>query len=113
VKLYHFTCIHRALMIGRRGTLQPYRQPVLGGRAVVWATDMPEPDADALGLTSTILPCDRTEVRYLIREPDAFTPWFQWWPSNVHPTAASALTYPPKRPARWWVAVEPVRAVRA
>jgi len=112
VNLYHFTCRHRAEMIGVHGQLEPNPQPYLAGRPVVWATDLYVADRDALGLTSETLACDRTEVRYQITEPDAFEPWTSWWPRKVAPDAVSQLTYPPRRPRHWYVAVCPVWAVQ-
>jgi hypothetical protein len=112
--LWHYTCRHAAQRIGRRGDLEPHAQPALEGRVVLWATDLAEPDRDALGLTSTILPCDRTEVRYRILEPDAFEPWTAWWPGQrINPQLISQLTHPPHAPKHWYVAVCPALAGRA
>lgn len=75
--LYHYTCEERARLITRRGMLRPHAHPTLDGARLVWLTDMSEPDAVALGLTSESLPCDRLAVRYVVEAPDA-EPWFEW-----------------------------------
>lgn len=65
-KLYHYTCSdHGAPGIQSDGIIRPTR---LWGQhyapLAVWLTDLPFPDRDRLGLTSLILDCDRTEVRF-------------------------------------------------
>ena len=106
-ELYHYTCHHAARGIRAKGmVLMPAPQPFLRELPIVWATDMAEPIADALGLTSTILLCDRTVRRYQVmpRDREAFTWWPEWWPGRVDPLMASMLAYPPATPRRWWVA---------
>lgn len=111
--LWHYTCRHRAALIGRRGVLTPHPQAVLGGVAVVWLTDLDEPDREALGLTSTTLRCDRTEVRYRVLAADAMMPWRDWAESaHVDRTTVSELTFG-RRPRHWFVATEPVAVERA
>ena len=59
--LYHYTCDHARQLIGMRGKLKPHQHPLLSKwRPLVWLTDLEEPDAGALGLTSLMLDCDRT-----------------------------------------------------
>ena len=110
-ELYHFTCHHAAKGIRGEGmVLKPNGQPYLHGYGLVWATDMREPIADALGLTRTILLCDRTERCYVVAERDRerFTWWPEWWPGRIDPLAASMLAHPPAAARRWWVASEPI-----
>ena len=67
--LYYYTCDHGRQLIGMRGKLKPHQHPLLSEwRPLVWLTDLKEPDAGALGLTSLMLDCDRTAWRYRIRD---------------------------------------------
>lgn len=108
MRLFHFTCDHGAAKIGRRGTLRPNPQPMLQGLPLVWLTDLDTADKDALGLTSTFTPCDRTRFRYVVTAPCV------WWPDfvadgHVDQAIASHLeTY--RQPEHWWVSPEPVEA---
>lgn len=109
--LWHYTCHHRAALIGRRGVLMPNRQPFLNGIEVVWLTDLDTPDVDGLGLTSTTLRCDRTEVRYRVVSGDA-VPWREWAETNrIDRTTRSELTFG-RRPRHWFVATGPVGVIR-
>jgi hypothetical protein len=113
--LFHFTCEHAAEKIGTRGYLRPFPQPVLGGRALVWLTDLAVPDVEGLGLTSVTLSCDRTEFRYEVVDPKRALPWRVWWlGSGVPVPAAIALERcrPGLTPERWWVSTVPILAVR-
>lgn len=114
MNLYHYTCVHRARLIGQRGTLNPNPQPFLDGRALVWLTDLAEPDRDGLGLTSSMLHCDRTEIRYTVVDSQnvAVMSWHQWAeiehiPRNVR----SALEFGGK-PLHWYVALGPIQVVQ-
>lgn len=108
--LWHFTCAHTAAHLGPRGILRPVWQPLLG-LDLTWATDLAEADAEALGLTAVLTTCDRTAARYRILDPDAWQPFASWWPGRLDPRVVSMLTYPPKRPARWWVIEAPAAVV--
>jgi hypothetical protein len=108
--LWHYTCEHGRARLGERGRLRPWVQPLLGYVELVWATTMATPDAEALGLTAVSLSCDRTAHRYHVLQPELFTPWATWWPGRVDPRVVSELSYPPKRPAAWWLATEHVAA---
>ena len=107
-ELYHYTCRHRAAMIERDGWLHPNPQPVIG-YPLVWATDLDEPDVEALGLTSHTLRCDRSEVRLRV-DPSDLEPWLAWCHGRVDPRVRSELAFG-RRPARWWVAQVPVRVL--
>lgn len=112
MRLYHFTCSHRARLIAQDRQLIPHAHPYLDGRPLVWLTDLDElrpGDAVALGLTSTMLHCDRTEWRCQVDADDAL-PWDAWWRGRVDPVTVSALTFG-RRPAHWWVAEVPVAVV--
>jgi hypothetical protein len=114
--LYHYTCRHRAELIGRRGVLDPSPQPLLRTRddryaELVWLTDLAEPDAEALGLTSHMLQCDRTEVRYRVVDPSAVEPW-RTYRLRLDRVDVSALELG-RRHDRWYVSARPVEVERS
>lgn len=74
MKLYHYTCSHAAPRIKATGLLLPNSHPH-NPEPLVWLTDLDVPWREALGLTSTILDCDRTEWRFTLTEPVAVHPW--------------------------------------
>lgn len=102
-RLYHYTCSHAAPQIEASGALRPHRQPQLDGRLLVWFTDMQHPDRDALGLTSHLLRCDRTEHRVTVETGQAV-----WWPVYARrmPRVMRDVieTCPGVLPMHWWVA---------
>lgn len=109
--LWHYTCRHRAALIGRRGVLTPNAQPWFDGVELVWLTDLDVPDADALGLQSTILRCDRTEVRYRVTDGPA-VPWSEWAEdAHIDRRVRSELTFG-RRPRHWFVSTVPVTVER-
>ena len=108
--LYHYTCEHWAMMIGPAGVLRPWYQPFLG-IGLVWLTDMAEPDREALGLTSSMLMCDRTEHRYRVTSAADIEPWLLF-PSHAADDEFLALfESPPRQPARWFVSRHDVAVV--
>lgn len=112
IDLWHYTCRHRAALIGASGVLAPHDQLVLGGVALVWLTDLDVPDVDALGLTSTMLSCDRTEARYRVTGGETL-PWAEWAElSHVDRRTRSELTFG-RRPRHWFVSTSPVPVLRA
>lgn len=100
-ELYHFCCSHSATEIDKTGVLRPIiawrkfdevltlhghaRTGLHRAPAVLWLTDLAEPDRDGLGLTSVYIACDRTEFRYSVDARDAM-PWFKfvdrWHPAR-------------------------------
>ncbi len=108
VTLYHYTCDHARREIAHDRVLRPMLHPLLGVR-YVWLTDAPEPDRDALGLTSRTLPCDRTRWRVTVERSPSVRPWLsvrsRFVPSVVADLEHGAL------PARWFVSVEPLAVV--
>lgn len=123
-QLWHFTCDHGHLGIGEHGLLMPgcmlvdpdTRWPVAAWpSAMVWATDLPRPNRDALGLTSHMLRCDRTAHRYRI---DArvlqMTPWVETRRAVIRRlgflTVEELESTPGARPMHWWVGFGPVMA---
>jgi hypothetical protein len=102
--LFHYCCEHSREGIDRDGVLRP------GLDGLVWLTDL-APDAlpreqlrRALGLTSTIISCDRLQYAYRANPRDAI-PYRQavarGWVSRAWHMAA---TRSPRRPANWYVA---------
>lgn len=121
--LWHFTCDHVALVIGDRGQLRPAKdlaEPdsfwalAAWPSSFVWATDLPKPNRDALGLTSNMLACDRTAHRYRVLAED-FTPWhvIRRLIVDRHGRLGVELLEgaPGARPMHWFVSTEPVEAV--
>lgn len=125
-RLYHFCCGHSATAIDRSLTLAPgldwftldrrlarAGEPISGlssAPAVLWLTDMEEPDRDALGLTSHMLDCDRTEFRYTVRTEGAIR--WESFVSIYNPRSdwLDMLHYG-RQPDRWFVATSPRRVL--
>ena len=119
-RFYHYTCAHGAKGILKVGQVRPLSGwwqmlAVAGARIgtapnVVWLTDMEEPDAQALGLTSVMLDCDRTEFRFEVTGP-RIRPWGEWADENgVNPRCRQMLEEG-RDPSHWFVSTLPVRAV--
>jgi hypothetical protein len=121
--LYHYTCEHGYKGLGEAGTLHtiadraPNRVQDLERLGtpdlayLIWATDLEVPRRYALGLTSVLLHCDRTQYRYRVLEPDQFVAWptaRKDWPS-----LARRLEVGRARPLHWWVTAEPADVVLA
>lgn len=118
-QLYHYTCRHAAAKIhgfGRSdGMLIPQPQPYTL-HAVLWLTDLETPDRDALGLTSHMLNCDRTEVRFAVRPDDLkWAMRYASWARAVHLRRADRealeTATPGLLPAHWFVSLVPLWAV--
>jgi len=107
--LWHFTCAHGAVAIGRRGVLQPHPQPVLGGMPLIWFTSDPFPARDDVGLSSVMLRCDRMEHRYRATDTTGCFPWLAL-ADDLDPRTVAMLSAD-RAPATWWVARTPVPAV--
>jgi hypothetical protein len=74
--LYHYCCEHSRKAIGTRGMLRPNRLP-FGPYNVLWLTPQAIPDRKGLGLTSSILNCDRLDYRYRV-QTDAALLYHEW-----------------------------------
>lgn len=72
MEFYHYTCTHGRDDILKTGVLQP------GPDGLLWVTDLDVPVRDALGLTSKILECDRTEHRFKINDPEGIIPYVEF-----------------------------------
>lgn len=107
--LYHYTCDHGYDGIAEAGWwLQVNPLAIF---PLIWLTDMDEPDSDALGLTSRILDCDRTQHRLIVRNDPQIYPWIQWCrlkrtPRHVRDFLELAEG---ARPLRWWVTPDPIK----
>ena len=112
-QLWHYTCDHAQLKIGAVGQLIPASSQMnlhelLPLSDFVWLTDLGAPNREALGLTSRILLCDRTQHRYRVTEGGHAIWWMDlrrvlpWqWVDAVEST-------PGARPVHWWAAQDPV-----
>lgn len=108
-RLYHYTCSHGRDAIGEMGVLIPNRHPFLK-RSFVWLTDMEVPDRDALGLTSTILSCDRLEYSYeVIEESIKQCMPFSRFKKLSNTVVEDLARY--AQPSHWWVSTRPITAV--
>lgn len=107
--LFHYTCQHSMLGISSTLILRPFGAPRCP--QVVWMTDLPEPDRDALGLTSTILACDRTEYRYRVTDTSDVRAWHavrRSFPIGWRLVLESA---PGANPDHWWLSFRPVPVI--
>lgn len=120
--LYHYACGHSAKGIRRDAKLKPNKHPLLSGLELVWLTDLSEPDVDALGLTSHLLKCRRTEFRAVV-EAEPGVDVFHWpafarellrndkYRAGVH----ALYDAPGVLPRHWWVSLNalPVTELKA
>lgn len=104
--LWHFTCADGRAGILRSGAVQPLRPSHPGPSQYAWFTDLDGPDRLALGLTSHILDCDRTEHRFRATDTSGLRPWVEV--RRMHPWARLIETAPGAMPRHWYVSTEPV-----
>lgn len=111
-QLYHYTCEHRqtAILIDD-SVLRP------GTDGFLWLTDLDYPFRNALGLTSTMLKCDRTKYRFDVDmielDPTTVMPWVRLR-REFDPVMVEGLeSAPGAMPMHWWLAIEPVEATFA
>jgi len=114
--LYHYTCAHSVKGIRRAMKLDPNEHPLLASLKLVWLTDLEAPNVEALGLTSHILRCRRTEYRAVVDADESIEHW---------PTFIRALrrvgsepllrgireleSTPDVLPMHWWVSFWPAK----
>ena len=107
MSIYHYTCAHQAakMMPDAYGnvTLEP-RSP--GG--LLWLTDLATPVRQALGLTSMILDCDRTEYRLELLDLSTVRRWVDVRRSYRELWALERV--PGVMPMHWYVSTSPERA---
>jgi hypothetical protein len=105
MKLFHYCCEHSAPGIEAAGKLIP--SGIHKSMQLVWLTDLPHPDRDALGLTSQILACDRTQYRITVDTDDA-AHWFKYRrevPAEIRDGLELA---PGVQPGNWYVSATPI-----
>ena len=109
--LYHYTCSHAAPGIIERGRVLPLSDLYSGAGVppwglFAWFTDLDTPHREGLGLTSSLLACDRTAHRFEVTDTTEVERWV-----NVHwyyPWGSELESAPGAMPMHWWVATEPV-----
>ena len=102
--LFHYCCDHsNAKIEADNGILRP------GITGFLWLTDLYPPIRAALGLTSTILDCDRMTNCWQVDEP---TQAVRWVAVRKHmPDLAVELeSAPGAAPMHWWVSAIPLKA---
>lgn len=111
--LYHYTCVHSLPGIERDRLILPHRHPLFRV-PLVWLTDLYPPDRHALGLTSTLIKCDRTVVRVIAAAGASAIaqPWGRWAHDHHVPRLTRELLEDGALPAHWWVSTEPVPVSR-
>lgn len=125
-RLFHYCCGHSARGIDLARMVLPgldwsaydmrcaeWCEPASGladAPAVVWLTDMAEPDRDALGLTSHMLSCDRTEFRYTVRAAGALA-WLDFAREHGANPEWLSILHEGRAPERWFVSIEPCRVL--
>lgn len=112
-QLFHYTCRHAYDQLGRSGTLLPATSLTDAIDAeswwparYVWLTDLTVPIRDALGLTSSVITCDRTEFRYVVTSYDNVIPWIH--ERHRIPDPWLLELHDGTRPAHWYVSRQPV-----
>jgi hypothetical protein len=111
-RLWHYTCDHGATGIRRDGFIRPNPNPFLGA-ALAWFTDLNPPDREALGLTSTMLHCDRLAHSFEV-DSEAVQPWIEARRDLLRTAKKFVLTLesaPGAMPAHWYVSTVPVPVV--
>jgi hypothetical protein len=110
VPLWHFTCEHGFAGLRQLGVLRPNRHPLAPGlEPLIWLTDDPDPERDAVGLTSSHLTCDRLTYRYRALSASRCVPW-----SAVRHRVDKAVLADLEsfgQPETWWISSEPLRAI--
>lgn len=122
--LWHYTCDHAHLLLGRSGTLLP--GCMLNGvndlrhdggvlpfqTSLCWMTDLGLPIREALGLSSVYLTCDRTQHRYRVLDDSDVVAWLDVRRAMVQRGMRDAVedleAAPGARPRHWYVATAPV-----
>lgn len=108
--LYHYTDAGHAAQIESSGFVVPGKDIGLHS-PLSWFTDLDHPHRDALGLTSNILPYDRTTHRFRVEDAEWVKPWHsirQLMPDRYVARLESA---PGELLMHWWVAARAVPVV--
>lgn len=119
---YHYTCDHGRKGIGDYGVIHPtgalFSVMSTAGltdderlmRSLLWATDLPEPDIEGLGLTSEILSCERWTHRYRITNPMPLMR-FTDMQYRFSLEAQKGLLEGPVKPEHWFASWKPLPAI--
>lgn len=108
IRLYHYTCDHGDRGIRADGALRGNVHPWMRDAGpLLWLTDMEVPDANALGLTMRMIPCDRTAHRFAVETDQA-----EHWPRAARRLCSSGVRHEldfadGAMPMHWWVVVGP------
>jgi hypothetical protein len=105
---FHYCCGHSRRGIEASGYVLPTPQ-LWTDIPLSWWTTLAEPDRVGLGLTSTIISCDRTSHRFAAADDAELTPWRLWAASHGVPSeVVHLLEHEGSRPEMWLVATAPV-----
>lgn len=114
MRLYHYCCSCSARRITARGFLRPHGRAQFGVD-LVWLTDQAIPNRQGLGLTSTILRCDRLEHQYVIDCEDSQV--VRWLDSPIRKELSREVGFEAfedgRQPETWWIATKPIFAIRS
>ena len=106
--LYHFTCSHGFAGIRQTCELRPNIHPFMHHLGpLLWLTDLSEPDAESVGLTSEWQSCDRRAYRYIVHTRAAI-PWRDVRGRAPRDVVAALEAY--GAPDHWWVVRRPLTA---
>ena len=110
LRLYHWTCEHRAPGIRKDGFVTPHM-------GIAWWTDLAVPGGrtrKAVGLTSNTLACDRMQYRCEAREVTDIIRWRDYAREREQEWVKELEASPWVKPDHWWVSLTdiPVRSVR-
>lgn len=112
LRLYHWTCAHRAPGIRQDGAVKPYM-------GLSWWTDLEQPGGrtrKAVVLTSRLLDCDRMAYRCEAGEVADIIRWRDYVKTAGRDAAwvEELEMAPGAKPEHWWVSQVdvPVRSVR-
>lgn len=108
--LYHYTDPGHADSIVADGLVRPGNEVGLT-LPLSWFTDMADPDRDALGLTSQILPYDRTARRFRVTDDEHVKPWHQIRKLLPARYVSQLEAAPGVLLMHWWVAAIPIPVV--
>jgi hypothetical protein len=107
MSLYHYTCAHSLAKMRPDPYGYVTLQPLSPG-GLLWLTDLETPIREALGLTSQIINCDRTEYRLELLDHSTVRRWVDvrrmyrgLWDLEFAPGAM---------PMHWFVSTSPERA---
>lgn len=108
--LFHYTDAGHAEQIESTGFVVPGKEIGLHS-PLSWFTDLDHPHRDALGLTSHILPYDRTGRRFRVVDGEWVKPWHTIRKLMPVKYVVNIEAAPGAMLMHWWVAARPVPVV--